>query len=258
MGRFDTKPEDWDKAVDEGEKAGDASSLFITKRLKKDLDTIYIAFLEIPRFGTVVYEDKSSEKGQANVVSFGEDGKELEEDVYILEMAPMHINRFLNKLRKPQYGLAKVYEIERHGAPNYTKTYYEMELVRDLTQAEIDHLETVEMHALFTRGDSTASTSPPPASQASTVSVFMKRCGEEAVRLGWAADQETMKSNLVIANKTFFRGFIPSNEMSDWHQSKFLEALGAVEKGQQPAEIGYLNLDDNEPPIDLNEDVNFF
>ena len=146
MGRFDTKPEDWDKATKDGEKAGDAGSMFIAKRMKNDLDKIYIAFLEIPRFGSVVYDGESSEKGQANVVSFSESGDKLEEGVFILEMAPKHVNRFLTKLRKPQYGLPKVYEIERHGAANYTQTYYEMECIRDLTEDEMSHLETVELH----------------------------------------------------------------------------------------------------------------
>ena len=254
MSRFDTKPEDYDKAVEQGEEAGASGSMFINKRLANDLDTVYVTFLEIPQFGTVTYEGKSNAKGQANVVSWGKDGSTLEDDVFLLEMAPKHVNRFLAKLRKPQYGLAKIYEIERHGVANYQQTYYEMEFVRDLTQEEADHLETVEMHKLFTRKDSDTTTSPPPVTSQSTVSVFMKQCHDEAVRLGWAKDKPILMQNMMVANKTFFKGLVKSDVMSHNDQLRFLEALRAMEPGQEPGAI----IDVNADKLDLDEDVDFF
>ena len=260
MSRFDTKPEDYDRAVEQGEEAGASGSMFINKRLANDLDTVYVTFLEIPQFGTVTYEGKSNAKGQANVVSWGKDGSTLEDDVFILEMAPKHVNRFLAKLRKPQYGLAKVYEIERHGVANYQQTYYEMEFVRDLTQEEADHLETVEMHKLFTRKDSdsdtTTSPSPPPqAQQQADDGAFMRQCGEQAVRLGWAKDKAVLKQNLGVANKTFFKGATPVAEMTRDTKAKFLEALLAMEPGQQPGEIVDVSAGE---VLDLDSEVDFF
>lgn len=259
MSRFDTKPEDYDKAVEDGERASESGSMFIQKRLKTTLDHIYIVFLEIPRFGTVVYDGNPSEKGQANVVSFGNDGSQCEEGVFILEMAPLHINRFLAKLRKPQYGLAKLYEIERHGLPKNTKTYYELEIVRDLTDAEINYLEGVEMHPLFTRQATDTDTTPapptgipppapvvPPPSQE-----FNARVGIEMKRLDWS------KENMLVAIKTYFQGAITKgSEMNPGQQEAFIGALQRMAPGDAPAGIGYQETGE---PLDLDEDtVNFF
>jgi len=254
MSRFDTKPEDWDKAADEGEDAESSGGLFIQKRMKQDLSTIYVAFLEIPKFGRVTYPDgKTSDKGQANVASFGRDGNAMEEGVFIIEMAPKHINRFIAKLRKPKYGLGMLYEIERHGKPNDTQTYYEIDDVRALTQEEMDFLDTVELHKLFSRQDDSASASSPP-SAVSSVSVFMKQCHDEAVRLGWAKDRDILKQNMVVANKTFFKGMLESKDMTHDQQARFLEGLKAMEPGQEPGAIVDVTAD----KLDLDEDVDFF
>ena len=250
MGRFDKKPEDYDKAIKDGEKAGDSGSMFIAKRLKDDLNRIYITFLEIPCFGKVVYDGVASEKGQANVAAWDEDGKEMEDGVFILEMAPTHINRFLAKLRKPQYGLAKIYEIERHGAKNFQKTYYEMEIVRDLTPDEIDVLEKVELHDLFTRqGDddtSTAATSstPPPSKE------FNTNVGTEMKRLGWTPQ------DVKHAIKTYFQGDITMGaEMSHAQRDAFITAMQRLAPGDASGGIGYQETGE---PLNLDEEVDFF
>ena len=250
MGRFDVKPEDYDKAIEDGEKAGDAGSMFIAKRLKDDLNCIYITFLEIPSFGKVVYDGVPSEKGQANVVSWGKDGNELEEGAYILEMAPTHINRFLAKLRKPQYGLAKVYEIERHGAKGFQKTYYELEIIRDLTPDEIDKLEQVELHELFTRqGD--GDTAPATTTTALPVSTeFNNNVGTQMKRLGWTPQ------DVKHAIKTYFQGDITTGaEMSHAQRDAFIVALQRLSPGDAPASIGYQETGE---PLNLDEDIDFF
>ena len=251
MSRFDTKPEDYDKAIQEGEDASDAGSLFIQKRMKDDLDCIYIAFLEIPSFGTVVYDKKPIVKGQGNVVSFGKDGNEKEEGVFILEMAQKHVLRFLAKLRKPQYGIAKVYEIERHGVSGDQQTYYEMEFIRDLTEDEINDLEEAKLHKLFTRQDDT--TAPAPAAESihsPSYLAFNKQVVAEVNRLGWA------KENVQFAIKTFTGGSpLTGMEMSDVQREDFVAALAKLNPGEAPASIGY---NETEEPLDLNADVNFF
>ena len=106
MGRFDNL--DYEKAKEEGEKAAEDLSMFIAKRMKKDLDTIHVMFLELPSFGSVIYDGKASTKGQANVASYDKETGEYE-GVFLLEMALKHMKRFLLKLEKPKYGIEKLY-----------------------------------------------------------------------------------------------------------------------------------------------------
>jgi hypothetical protein len=254
MGRFDDKPEDLERVAEEGEKAGDSGGMFIaSKRLVNDLDKIYVAFLELATYGDVSYKGESKTKGQCNVASFTDDKYE---GVYLFEMAPKHMKRFMAKLGKPQYNRSMLFEIERHGIPYDTQVYYEMEHVRDLTQSELDHLETVELHKLFSRqanGDSTTPTSPPPATGHKS-STFMKQCGEEAVRLGWAPSKAMLETNMVIASEGFFKGTIKSKDMTNDQQQRFLEGLKAMTKGQQPGDIVDVTADS----LNLDEDVDFF
>ena len=256
MSRFKTSPEDWKRAAEEGEKADEASGMFIAKRMKEDRKKIYIAFLEIPTFGTVQYKDGPATRGQANVASFGPDGMEFE-GIFLLEMAPKHINGFLTKLERPECGLDKVYEIERRGAKNYKQTIYTIEILRPLTQPEMDSLETIDFYELFKRQGDDA-TPPAPATPAPAIKPATEAYIEwnrsvvvEAKRLGWDAEGK-LAENVRLAIATYFGEPIEGQAMDVTQRDSFIDAMRGLADGTAPANVG------NHPYIDLDEDVDFF
>ena len=74
------------------------------------------------------------------------------------------------------------------------------------------------------------------------------------MRLRWAPDKEALKTNLTIANKEFFKGFLKSEDMNNDQQQRFLEGLKAMTEGQGPEDI----VDVTGDKLDLDEDVDFF
>jgi len=263
MGRLDKKPEDYEKAREQGEEAATSGSMFLNKRMPGDHDKVYVVFLEIPQFGPVTYKDsKPKEKGQANVLSFGNDGSQCEEEVFILELAPKHHNVFIDMLMKPKYGLAKLYEIERFGVPNFTGTRYALDEVRDLTPEEVAYAEQVELHELFKPkdGDTAAAPTPPtgpapPPAGDTTGNAYVqwnKQVVHEMKLLEWAG--EDMKQ----AIKVFFGEYINGGDMGTSQRDKFLEALRKVNKGGVPADIGVYGDVEVRDTLNLDEDVDFF
>lgn len=254
MSRFDMDDRAWDSAETDGKRATD--SMFISGRLKDDLDTIQVAFLEVPKFGMVKYEEGDpARKGQVNVASFVDDKFE---GVFLLTMSPTHMNRFIAKLRKPQYGLAKVYEIERHGVAQSPKTYYELDFVRELTAEETAMLETVDLHALFTPKDDTTPappTSAPPTLDKESYKEWNLGVVHEAKRLGWAADGSPTQA-IKDAISVYFGNYIKGSDMDNGQRNAFIEAIRGLEDGAKPTEIGSFSL--LEGDIDLEEDVDFF
>ena len=132
-----------------------------------------------------------------------------------------------------------------------------------MTPEELEFLETVPFYDRFSKrtDDSTpapaTSTTPPPATTlAEDDKAFMKQCAGEAVRLGWAPDKESLKTAIVVANKTFFGNFIPSADMTPGQKEQFLERLREMTPGQAYGEIGTAPMED--APLNLDEDVDFF
>ena len=264
MGRLDKKPEDYERAREQGEEAATSGSMFLNKRMSNDHDKVYVVFLEIPQFGSVTYKDsKPKEKGQANVLSFGKDGSQCEEDVFILELAPKHHNVFIDMLMKPKYGLAKLYEIERFGVPNYTGTRYALDEVRDLTPEEIAYAEQVELHELFRAyKDDDSAPAPPPApprpaplvgdTTGNAYATWNTRVVQEMKLLGWGGTE------IKEAIQTFFGEVISGSDMGTLQRDKFLEALRKVNKGGMPADIGVYGEVQLGDTLNLDEDVDFF
>lgn len=258
MGRLDVKPEDYDRAREQGEEAAAAGGMFINSRMANDLDKIYVVFLQIPEFGMVTYKNgETGEKGQANVLSFGKDGNQCEDEVFILSMAPKHWNRFTAKLSKPKYGLAKLYEVERHGAAQYPQTAYELDDIRDLTPEEVAYAEQVELHELFKPKDSDTAAAPAPPSGPAPPPVgdtksgayvqWNKNVAHEMKLLEWTVEK------IKEAMKVFFGEYIAGSDLVAEQRDRFLAALRKVNKGGAPADIGVygdvelgetLNLDD--------------
>jgi len=263
MGRLDAKPEDYDRAMEQGEEAAAEGGMFLNSRLTNDMDRIYVVFLEVPQFGTVTFKDgKSSERGQANVLSFGKDGSQCEDEVFILSMAPKHWNRFTAKIRKPKYGLAKLYEIERHGVAQYPQTSYELDDIRDLTPDEIAYAEQVELHELFKPKDGDSATAPPPPSgpprppvgdtTSNAYATWNKRVVHEMKLLEWSGE------DIKQAIATFFGEHINGSDMGTLQKDKFLEALRKVNKGGVPADIGVYGDVELADTLNLDDETDFF
>lgn len=258
MSRFDTKPEDWERVEEKEKQLVDSTSMFIAKRLRDDLDKIQVVFLQIPEMGVVYYDGKPENKGQANVASFVNDQFE---GVFLLEMAPKHMLRFRLKLQKPNYGLPKIYEIERHGVRDNKQTLYDLEYVRDLTPAERAVLETVDLYDLFKRQDGDAAPSPaprPPTPAQATLDEgyveWNKAVAAEAKRLGWA-DEGKLGENIKLAITRFLGGYLHGSEMTEHQRDGFLDMLRGLHDGTAPASVEKWDIAGG---IDLDEDVDFF
>lgn len=250
----------FDESYEGGKKAAKDASGGIFAELRDDGDRLVFAFQQDFLTKEEMTDWGSKNRSAANIAVFSEDGTTFE-SMQILKLAPTHAVKLIE--RRIKFGGDKLYEIIRRGAARSTDTYYECDVLRPLTTEEMTLLDSKPLHDLTKvrdedngypaagkpeATDSTASATEHKASP------FMKQCGAEAVRLGWAPDVDTLKSNIARANKYFFKGFIASKDMTHDEQQRFLEGLKAMQPGQGPDAIVDVTVD----KLDLDEDINFF
>lgn len=244
MGRFD-------ESYESGKKAAKSASGGVFAELKDDGDRLVFAFQQDFLTKEEMTEWGLKNRSAANIAVFSEDGTAFK-SMQILKLAPSHAVKLIE--RRIKFGGDKLYEIIRRGAARSTDTYYECDTLRPLTAEEMTLLDSKPLHDL-TKVRDEDNGYPAAGTPQSGASTFMKQCGEQAVRLGWAEDKEALKSNMTIANRNFFsEGFIASKDMTRDQQAKFLEGLKAMEQGQGPSQIVNVVAD----VLDLDEDVDFF
>ena len=233
--------DDFAKAKEEAESL--SVGMFLQKYLKDDKDRLNIAFVQSPVVKEVkAYQGEGiSKKMCANVAHFSDDGTEFLE-LGLLEMAPMHWDGFLD--RRAKFGGGKLYQIERRGVKGDKKVRYDLDQLRDLTDAEKTMLSSLTLIPILKGEDGVEQ------SEASWLAEFRKTCAAEWVRLGW--DGKMAQKSVEIR----FKKFIMAADMTGEQRTDYLSALKLLHKGDAPELCtGVIDLDED---VDVDSKEDFF
>ena len=227
--------DDFAKAKEEAESL--SVGMFLQKYLKDDKDRLNVAFVQSPVVKDVkAYQGEGMTKKMcANVAHFNDDGTEFLE-LGLLEMAPLHWDGFLD--RRSKFGGGKLFQIERRGVKGDQKVRYDLDPLRDLTEAEMKMLSSLTLISIL-KGEDGAQ-----QSEESWLADFRRTCALEWERVGWDAPQA------LLSIKALFNVEIKAADMSAEQRMDYISALKLLKKGDAP------ELCTGE--LDLSEEKDFF